>query len=250
VFEVLSLRDWVGVAVVVIAVLNWLRDRRPYSVCWSTMLDWPLFERDGWKAGDLAVTLGTDVLDWPRVAVIRVDNRGKHPVRDTDYAEPLRISIATPCRILFAQALSRTVDVANLCAIDGQDIVLARRLLNPGEWFLVHFLVDSKAALKFRITGRLAGVVRLEERGIRVRDRIDYAVLAVLVVGIFAFLALVLPPTIMGHSSIWVAAFSGSVFTWVYELSRRMRYVLPNAQAADLLINYMRPLWFTSRISI
>jgi len=241
----LSLRELVALGVAAVAILNWLRDRRTYSLSWTLLADWQLFERDGWLTKDLVVAFNGQEIANPRIVLIKIENQGKHPVRKADYEQPLRIAFDPIIKPVYVQAASFTVPIDGLCRIEGNDVVAEPQMLNPSEWFVIRLLVDSSGKTKFKITGRLAGIVKFREQGIRVRDRIDYVVLGFLVAGVFTVLTLSGP--ILGQESVVLSAISGTFISGLYEFLRRMRYVRKNAQVGHLLRNEISTFWFTSR---
>lgn len=241
-----DIRDLTWVLLLLLGVGNWFRKRRPYAVNWTELLDEGLFERKGWLTGDLKVRFFEQEVTNPRVVLIKIHNMGQQPVRSTDYAEPLAIVLNADANIVYAQAFSSSVDVNDLCEVTANRINLAPSLLNPDDYIVVRALVDSSKRTRPKVIGRLAGVVHINEVGIKVRDRFDYVVLAALLIGFFSVLSL--SPSLFGSSSVVISAMLGSGFSYIYEFARTFRYVRTNAQMAQLLAGTIDALWFTSRI--
>ena len=243
-----DLRDYLAIFLLLLGVGNWIRRRQPYAVTWTELLDEHLFERKGWLTPDLQVNFLQQDVTNPRIVIIKVHNLGQHPVRPSDYAEALKVSFNADTKVLYAHGISNTVDIEGLCLVESNAILLAPKLLNPGDYFVLRILTDAITRTNPRVTGRLAGIIHIEEAGIKIRDRIDYVVLSVLLLGVFSMVWLSFP--LFGSDlDKLIAAMIGSGFSYLYEFARTFRYVKENAKIAQLLRESINAFWFTSRIS-
>ena len=243
-------RDFLAFFVFLLGFANWFRPRKPYALTWTEMLDESLFERKGWLTSDLKVDFaGIEIIN-PRVVMIKIHNLGQHPIRPNDYAEPLRIVFSADAKVVYAHGVSKSVDVQDICDLETNTLRLAPKLLNPDDYFVLRILVDSRARTHPAVNGRLAGVVRINETGIKVRDRLDYLVLTFLTTGFFLVLAYSFPLIVDSHGPFAgaIGGMLGGFFSYIYEFARTFRYVGENAKIAQQFSGAIDAFWFTSRI--
>jgi hypothetical protein len=98
-------------------------------------------------------------------------NDGNVPILPSDYAEPVRIELEGSSKVLaVAIADSHPPNLGVSIEADGQFFTVSPILLNPGDEYVVQFLVDKPHRDHFTlpsVRGRIVGVTEIKRRSSR-----------------------------------------------------------------------------------
>ncbi|TDN50803.1 hypothetical protein C7389_10846 [Azoarcus indigens] len=165
----------------VVAVLAIRYQQQRKALGYHLSFDSPVFYLFNKALRDrLVVTLDGNPVSGLSTREVSFFNLGNTPITPADFVEPLSVKFEDELRVLgVAVSDAHPENLGASVSNAGNTFVVSPVLLNPGDEFVLQFLVEEdreKYSDSPMVSGRIAGVQRLEARSSRprARYRIEY----------------------------------------------------------------------------
>jgi hypothetical protein len=148
---------------IIIGAIYFLLDRPVKDLQIEVLSNSPLISVEGDITKDIKILYKDQAVQTLSVVLLRIENTGNVPIRETDYSRPVLVSMSPDAEVgEFSIVETRPKDIdLSLKKITPHQVELSKSLLNPGDQVLVKILVlDNDETLN--VSARIADISELK----------------------------------------------------------------------------------------
>jgi len=164
-------RDWssyiIGILTligsIILSITIYKRQRKIKKLLYELVLNYNMFYiREDIKE-KISITYDGKKADHIRLILVKFINQGNIPIVKTDYESEIQIVFADSVNIVDAEISEKKPSNIDIAIKKNQNsIFLTPSLLNPGDYYTVRIILDSKKS-DFQVLSRIAGIDKIDE---------------------------------------------------------------------------------------
>lgn len=184
----------IGVLAIAVSILLAVNSRSVHRLRVEILSNSPVVSINAAIAKEMEVRYKGVPVQTLSLILLKFTNAGNQPIRETDYSEPIRVSLSQSAAVGEVSVQETQPDSIRLTpTATGNQVELARVLLNPGDQAVLKILaLNNDSTLK--VSARIAGISTIEVRSVLGRNELPVAgLLIALMYVLIAMLIAILP---------------------------------------------------------